>query len=86
MIINNIQIHKSNWNGELVCSATIISKNWKYFNNIVHWSSDNCWASNSDNLSDNQKKLCRKAWYKLAKTMGIKRKELNIIIGGKQNG
>ena len=86
MTIHNIQIHKSNWNGELVCSATIMSKDWRYCNNIVHWSEDNRWAGDYNNLSDNQKKLCRKAWYKLAKTMNIKRKELNIIIGGKQNG
>ena len=79
MTIHNIQIHKSNWNG-LVCKATIISKNWKYCNNVVYWPDDNRWADDYNNLSDNQKKLCRKAWYKLAKTMGIKRKELNIVI------
>ena len=77
MTIHNINI-KSSWNGELVCSATIVG--CKYCNNIIHWSSDNRWASDYDKLSDNQKKLCRKAWYKLAKTMGIKCKELNIII------
>ena len=76
MTIHNIKIHKSNWNG-LVCKATIMSS-WNC-NNVVYWPDDNRWASDY-NLSDNQKKLCRKAWYKLAKTMGIKRKELNIVI------
>ena len=80
MTIHNIDIHKSTWNGELVCSATIISEYLKCCNNIVHWSSDNRWASDYNNLSDNQKKLCRKEWHKLAKTIGISRKELNIII------
>ena len=80
MTIHNIQIHKSNWNGELVCSATIMSKDWRYCNNIVHWSSDNCWDSDYDKLSDSQKKLCTKAWYTRAKTLGINRKELKIII------
>ena len=83
MTIHNSLIH-TNWNGELVCSVTIVG--YKYCNNIVHWSSDNRWASDYDKLSDSQKRLARKAWYKLAKTMGIKCKELNIIIGGKQNG
>lgn len=80
MTIHNIQIHTSTWNGELVCSATIIPKDWKYCNNVVYWSEDNRWASDYNNLSDNQKKLCRREWYKLAKTLGISRKELNIII------
>ena len=80
MTIHNIDIHESSWNGELVCSATIISKNWKYCNTIVYWSSDNRWASDYDRLSNNQKKLCRKAWYKMAKTLGINRKELNVVI------
>ena len=80
MTIDNINIHRSNWNGELVCSATIMSKDWRYCNNIVHWSSDNFWTSDYDKLSDSQKKLCRKEWYKLAKTLGISKKELNIII------
>ena len=78
MTIHNIDIHKSNWNGELVCSATIVG--YKYCNNIIHWSSDNRWASDYDKLSDNQKKLCRKEWHKLAKNLGISYKELNIII------
>lgn len=80
MTIHDIDIHKSIYNGELVCRATIVSKDWKYNNTVVYWSSDNRWASDYDKLSDSQKKLCRKAWYKLAKTMGINRKELNIII------
>ena len=80
MTIHNIDIHTSSWNGELVCSATIISKYSKCCNTVVYWSSDNRWASDYDKLSDNQKKLCRKEWHKLAKTIGISRKELNIII------
>lgn len=80
MTIHNVDIHKSSWNGELVCSATIISKDLKCCNNIVHWSSDNCWASDYNRLSDNQKRLCRKEWHKLAKTIGISCKTLNIII------
>ena len=80
MTIQNIDIHKSTWNDELVCSATILSKDWRYCNNIVYWSSDNRWASDYNTLSDNQKKMCRKAWYKLAKTLGINRKELNVVI------
>ena len=77
MTIHNIDIHKSTWNGELVCSATIRSNNCKYINTIVYWSSDNRWASDYDKLSDYQKKMCRREWNKLAKTMDVK---LNIII------
>ena len=74
MTIHNIQIHKSSWNGELVCSATIISKDWRYCNNVIYWSSDSRWASDYNYLSDNQKKLCRREWNKLAKSMDIKLK------------
>ena len=79
MTIHNIDIHTSS-RGELVCSASIVSKNWKYCNNVVHLSSDNRWLSDYAFLSDNQKKMCRKEWNKLAKTLGISRKELNVII------
>ena len=80
MTIENIKIYTSDYSNKIVCRATLTSKNWKYCNNVVHWSEDNRWASDYDKLSDSQKRLCRKEWYKLAKTMGIKCKELNIII------
>ena len=77
MTIHNIKIHKSNWNGELVCRATIMSKNWKYCNDIVYWCDLNKWLSDRY-IPDSQKKMCRREWYKLGKTLGISRKELNI--------
>ncbi len=80
MTIHNVQIHASTYNGELVCSATIMTNDCKCINNIVHWSSDNRWAGDYNKLSDNQKKMCRREWYKVAKSLGISRKELNIII------
>ena len=79
MTIHNIEVYKSSFNNQLVCKATIVSKNWRV-NNIIYLCDKARWLSDYDFLSDNQKKLCRKEWYKLAKTLRNSRKELNIII------
>ena len=80
MTIDNIKIYKSSFNDLLVCKATIFSKNLRYINNIIYLCDSTRWLSDYDFLSDNQKKMCRREWYKMAKTLGINRKELNIII------
>ena len=78
MIINRISI--DNCGTYLKCKATVTSKNWKYCNNIEYYSDLARWASDYYTLSDNIKKMCRREWYKIAKTAGISRKELNISI------
>ena len=79
MTIHNIEVYNSVFNNQLVCKATIVSKNLR-INNIIYLCDKARWLSDYDFLSDNQKKLCRKEWHKLAKTLGISRKSLNIII------
>ena len=79
MTIHNIEVYKSSFNNQLVCKATIVSKNWRV-NNIIYLCDKARWLNDYDFLPDSQKKLCRKEWYKLAKTFGISRKTLNIII------
>ena len=78
MTIHNIEVYKSSFNNQLVCKVTIVSKNWRV-NNIIYLCDKARWLSDYD-LTDNQKKLCRKAWYLAAKDAGINRKELNVVI------
>ena len=78
MTINRISIE--NYGAYWKCKATALSNNWRYCNNIEYYSDLARWASDYYTLSDNIKKMCRREWYKLAKTAGISRKELNIII------
>ena len=78
MTIDNVDIKiRGNY---MVCAATVTSNDWKYCNNIVYYCDLARWASDYYTLSDNIKKMCRREWYKLAKTAGISRKELNISI------
>lgn len=78
MIIDNIGI--KDCGGCLRCNATVISKNWKYCNNIVYYCDKAKWSCDYYTLSDNIKKMCRREWNKLAKANGISHKALNIII------
>ena len=63
----------------MLCEATVLSNNWCRFNDVMYRCDSGEWLSNFA-ISGNIKKMCRREWYKLAKTAGIKRKELNIII------
>ena len=78
MTINNVNI--KNFGNYWKLEATVLFANWKYLDNIVYYSDTTRWSSDSFTVSDNIKKMCRREWYKLAKTAGISRKELNIII------
>ena len=80
MTIDNITIYKSDYSNRIICKATLTSKDWKYCNNIVYWCDLNKWVSDYYTLPASQKKMCRREWHKLAKTLEINRKELNIII------
>ena len=80
MTIENIKIYVSDYSNKIVCRATLTSKNWKYCNNVIYWCDLNKWLSDHYTLPDSQKKMCRHEWYKLAKILGISRKELNITI------
>ena len=78
MTIDNIEI--KTFGSHFRCYASVLSKDWKYCNNIVYYCDDGRWSSDYYTLSDNIKKMCRREWYKVAKVAGISRKELNIII------
>ena len=62
---------------KITIKATIISKNWKYCNDIMYDCYRRRWYSDYITISDNQKKMCRREWNKLAKSIDVK---LNIII------
>lgn len=77
MYIDNVGIRiRDNY---MLCEATVTSKNWCRFNDIMYRCNSGEWLSNFA-ISDNIKKMCRREWYKIAKAAGIRRKELNIII------
>ena len=78
MTIDNVGIRLHG--NYMLCEATVTSNDWKYCNNIVYYCDDARWSGDYYSLSDNIKKMCRREWYKIAKTAGISRKELNIII------
>ena len=78
MTINRISIE--NYGTYWKCKATVISKNWKYCNNIEYYSDLARWASDYYSLSDSVKKMCRREWYKKAKEAGLSRKVLNVMI------
>ena len=78
MIINRISVE--NYGTYWKCKATVLSNNWRYCDNIEYYSDLARWASDYYIISDNVKKMCRREWYKIAKTAGISRKELNIRI------
>ena len=80
MTIHNIEVTWCDYHEQFKCKATIQSTDYRYINNILYYSKDSEWVSDYHTLSDNQKKMCRREWYKMAKTLGINRKELNIII------
>ena len=67
-------IHNVGINNQLICRATIVSKKWKYCNNIMYDCYSGRWFSDYIALSDNQKKMCRREWNKLAKSMNLKLK------------
>ena len=48
-----------------------VSKNWKY---CMYDCSDSRWFSDFPTISDSQKKMCRKEWNKLAKSMDVRLK------------
>ena len=77
MTIHNVRVYRGWYNKHLICKATIISKNWKYCNNIMYDCYRRRWYSDYITISDNQKKMCRREWNKLAKSIDVK---LNIII------
>ena len=60
--------------------AIVLSANWKYCDNIVYYSDTTRWYGDNYTISDNIKKMCRKAWYKKAKEAGLSRKVLNVMI------
>ena len=78
MTISSISIR--DFRGYLKLEATVLFANWKYCDNIVYYNDTATWSSDSFTISDNIKKMCRREWYKLAKTAGISRKELNVRI------
>ena len=78
MIINRISVE--NYGTYWKCKATILSNNWRYCDNVEYYSDLARWASDYYIISDNVKKMCRREWYKIAKTAGISRKELNVRI------
>ena len=77
MTIDNVGIRISG--NYMLCEATV-TNDWKYCNNIVYYCDLAKWASDYYIISDNVKKMCRREWYKIAKTAGISRKELNVRI------
>ena len=78
MIINRISVE--NYGTYWKCKATVLSNNWRYCDNVEYYSDLARWASDYYIISDNVKKMCRREWYKIAKTAGISRKELNVRI------
>ena len=74
MTIHNIRIYRSGYTNQLICKATIVSKDWKYCNNIMYDCCGRRWFSDFPTISDNQKKLCRREWNKLAKSMDVRLK------------
>lgn len=60
-------IHNVSVNNQLICKATIVSKDWKYCNNVMYDCLGRRWFSDFPTISDNQKKMCMREWNKLAK-------------------